>query len=43
MIAPCERAQHDEAVSGARAVLGEEAFAAARQRGRLAQPDELEA
>ena len=43
VIAPCERAQHDEAVSGARAVLGEEAFAAAWQRGRLAQPDELEA
>jgi len=41
VIPPCERAQHEETVSGAQAVLGAEAFAAAWQRGRLAQPDDL--
>ncbi len=42
VIAPCERAQHDETLAGARAALGAAAFAAAWQRGRLAPPDELE-
>ena len=41
VIAPCERAQHEETVAGARAVLGADAFAAAWQRGRLAHPDDL--
>ena len=41
VIAPCERAQHDQTVAGARAALGAEAFAAAWRRGRLAQPDDL--
>ncbi len=41
VIPPCERAQHEETVSGARAVLGAEAFAAAWQGGRHAQPDDL--
>ena len=42
VIAPCERAQHDETLAGARAALGAPAFAAAWQRGRLVPPDELE-
>ena len=42
VIAPCERAQHDDTVAGARAVLGEKAYAAAWQRGPRAQPGELE-
>ena len=41
VIPPCERPQHEETVSGAQAVLGAEAFAAAWQRGRHAQPDDL--
>jgi predicted ATPase/DNA-binding SARP family transcriptional activator len=40
VIPPCERAQHEESVSGAQAMLGAEAFAAAWQRGRLAQPED---
>src|ERR1700757_3041522 len=41
VIAPCERPQHLQAVAAARAALGEEAFAAARQHGMLATTDEL--
>ena len=41
VLAPCERRQHEDTVASARAVLGEEAFEAARQLGLLAQdPDE---
>jgi predicted ATPase/two-component SAPR family response regulator len=43
VIAPCERPQHLQAVAAARAALGEEAFAAARQYGMLATTDELTA
>ena len=43
VIAPCERPQHLQAVAAARAALGEEAFAAARQHGMLASTDELTA
>ena len=43
VIAPCERPQHLQAVAAARAALGEEAFAAARQHGMLATTDELTA
>ncbi len=42
VIAPCERAQHEETLSGARAALGAGTFTAAWQRGRLAHPDDLE-
>jgi predicted ATPase/two-component SAPR family response regulator len=43
VIAPCERPQHLQAVAAARAALGEEAFAAARQHGMLASTEELTA
>ncbi|HEY5984838.1 MAG TPA: BTAD domain-containing putative transcriptional regulator [Streptosporangiaceae bacterium] len=43
VIAPCERAQHTATMTGARAALGSEAFAAAWQQGRLAQIDDLQA
>jgi predicted ATPase/two-component SAPR family response regulator len=43
VIAPCERPQHLQSVAAARAALGEEAFAAARQHGLLATTDELTA
>ena len=43
VIAPCERPQHLQTAAGVRAALGEEAFAAARQRGLLATMDELTA
>jgi two-component SAPR family response regulator len=43
VIAPCERPQHLQAVATARAALGEEAFAAARQHGMLTTTDELAA
>jgi predicted ATPase/DNA-binding SARP family transcriptional activator len=41
VIAPCERPQHLQTTAAARAALGEEAFAAARQQGMLATMDEL--
>jgi predicted ATPase/DNA-binding SARP family transcriptional activator len=41
VLAPCERRQHDHAVAAATAALGQEAFEAARDRGRrAANPDE---
>jgi predicted ATPase/DNA-binding SARP family transcriptional activator len=43
VIAPCERPQHLQTTAAARAALGEEAFAAARQQGMLATLDELTA
>jgi DNA-binding SARP family transcriptional activator len=43
VIAPCERPQHLQTAAAARAALGEEAFAAARQHGMLATLDELTA
>jgi predicted ATPase/DNA-binding SARP family transcriptional activator len=43
VIAPCERPQHLQTAAAARAVLGEEAFAAARQHGMAATMDELTA
>ncbi len=43
VIAPCERPQHLQTAAGVRAALGEEAFAAARQRGMRATMDELTA
>ena len=43
VIAPCERPQHLQTAAAARAALGEEAFAAARQQGMLATMDELTA
>jgi predicted ATPase/two-component SAPR family response regulator len=43
VIAPCERPQHLQTTAGARAALGEEAFAAARQQGAVATLDELTA
>ena len=41
VVAPCEQAQHDATTSGARAALGDDAFEAAWQRGRLAPLDDL--
>ncbi len=43
VIAPCDRAQHAATMTGARAALGGEAFAAAWQQGLLAQIDDLQA
>jgi predicted ATPase/DNA-binding SARP family transcriptional activator len=43
VIAPCERPQHLQTTAAARAALGEEAFAAAREQGLLATMDELTA
>ena len=43
VIAPCDSAQHAATMTGARAALGGEAFAAAWQQGLLAQIDDLQA
>ncbi len=43
VIAPCETAQHATTMTGARAALGDEAFAAAWQQGLRAQIDDLQA
>ena len=43
VIAPCESAQHTVTVTGARAALGDEAFAAAWQQGLQATIDDLQA
>ena len=43
VIAPCESAQHTATLTGARAALGDEAFAAAWQQGLQAQIDDLQA
>jgi predicted ATPase len=43
VIAPCDSAQHAATMTGARAALGGEAFAAAWQQGRLAQIEDLQA
>ena len=43
VIAPCESAQHAATMTGARAALDEEAFAAAWQQGLRAQIDDLKA
>jgi predicted ATPase/DNA-binding SARP family transcriptional activator len=43
VIAPCDRAQHAATMTGARAALGGETFAAAWQQGLLAQIDDLQA
>jgi tetratricopeptide (TPR) repeat protein len=43
VIPPCESPQHDKTLAGARAVLGDGAFAAAWQRGTLAPVEDLEA
>jgi len=43
VIPPCESARHDETLAGARAALGDDAFAAAWQRGTLAPLEDLEA
>jgi predicted ATPase/DNA-binding SARP family transcriptional activator len=43
VIPPCESPQHDETLAGARAALGDEAFAAAWQQGTLAPVEDLEA
>ncbi|MFI5080856.1 MAG: tetratricopeptide repeat protein, partial [Streptosporangiales bacterium] len=43
VIPPCERARHDGTLAGARAALGDDAFAAAWQQGTLAPLEDLEA
>ena len=43
VIAPCENAQHAATMTGARAALGDEAFASAWQLGQQAQIDDLQA
>ena len=43
VIPPCESALHDETLAGARAALGDDAFAAAWQQGTLAPLEDLEA
>jgi predicted ATPase/DNA-binding SARP family transcriptional activator len=43
VIPPCERARHDQTMGGARAALGDDAFAAAWQQGTLAPVEDLEA
>jgi predicted ATPase/DNA-binding SARP family transcriptional activator len=43
VIAPCENAQHAATMTGARAALGDEAFASAWQLGLQAQIDDLQA
>ena len=43
VIAPCESAQHTATLTGARAALGDEAFAAAWQLGLQAQIEDLQA
>jgi DNA-binding SARP family transcriptional activator len=43
VIAPCDSAQHAATMTGARAALGGEAFAAAWQQGLQAQIDDLQA
>jgi predicted ATPase/DNA-binding SARP family transcriptional activator len=43
VIAPCDSAQHAATMAGARAALGDEAFAAAWQQGLLAQIEDLQA
>jgi hypothetical protein len=43
VIAPCDSAQHAATMTGARAALGGEAFAAAWQQGLRAQIDDLQA
>ena len=43
VIAPCESAQHTATLTGARAALGDEAFAAAWQQGLQAQIEDLQA
>jgi predicted ATPase/DNA-binding SARP family transcriptional activator len=43
VIAPCESAQHAATITGARAALGDERFAAAWQQGLQAQIDDLQA
>jgi predicted ATPase/DNA-binding SARP family transcriptional activator len=41
MVAPCDQAQHDATMAGARAALGDDAFEAAWQQGLLAPLDDL--
>ncbi|HWM97557.1 MAG TPA: BTAD domain-containing putative transcriptional regulator, partial [Streptosporangiaceae bacterium] len=43
VIAPCDSAQHAATMAGARAALGDEAFAAAWQQGLRAQIEDLQA
>jgi len=43
VIAPCERAQHEATMTGARAALGDESFVAAWRQGRQAPIDDLQA
>src|SRR6266702_772748 len=43
VIAPCDSAQHAATMTGARAALGDEAFAAAWQQGLRAQIEDLQA
>ncbi len=43
VIAPCDSAQHAATMTGVRAALGDEAFAAAWQQGLLAQIEDLQA
>ncbi len=43
VVAPCESGQHAATLTGAKAALGDEAFAAAWQQGLLAQIDDLQA
>src|SRR5215469_691144 len=43
VIAPCESGQHEATMTGARAALGEENFAASWRQGRLAPIDDLQA
>src|SRR6516164_9500853 len=43
VIAPCERAQHEATMTGARAALGDGSFAAAWRQGRQAPIDDLQA
>jgi predicted ATPase/DNA-binding SARP family transcriptional activator len=43
VIAPCDSAQHAAAMTGARAALGDEGFAAAWQQGLQAQIEDLQA
>ncbi len=42
VIAPCERAQHEATMAGARAALGDESFAVAWQQGLQAPIDDLQ-
>jgi predicted ATPase/DNA-binding SARP family transcriptional activator len=43
VIPPCESPRHEETLAGARAALGDDAFAAAWQQGALAPLEDLEA